>query len=157
MIAFTAVLWILTAPGAAGNTEHIEDTWKPSLRTLSLLVPGMVLFQILLGASYRRDYIGVLWHVLDALLVLMLNLIVAVCLMKQFPGHKALRSSALGLIVMTSIQVLLGFTAFVLLLMSSQITYPLAITGAIHAFTGSLVMASAAIVGIQIRRSLGNH
>jgi len=154
ILASAAAVCVVTSRSWLAGPVLVDDTWKPSLRTLSLLVPGMVMLQILLGACYRRDLLGVMPHVLNAMLVLMLNLVVGVCLIKQFPAHPALRLSGLGLIVVTSCQVLLGFTAFVILLVSSAVTPALVTVGVIHAFTGSLTMAAATILSVQIRSNI---
>ncbi len=154
LVASAAALAVVTSKSWLGGTEIVEDTWKPSLRALSIIVPALVLFQIVLGACYRRDMIGVIPHILDAMLVLMLNLVVGACLIRQFPNHTALRPAALGLIVVTSCQVLLGFTAFIVLLVSSTVTVPFEVVGVIHATTGALTMAAATVLSVQIRSSI---
>lgn len=154
LVASSAALAVVTSRSWIGGTALVEDTWKPSLRVLAIIVPALVLMQILLGAAYRRDMIGVIPHILNAMLVLMLNLVVGACLIRQFPNHPALQPAALGLIVVTSCQVLLGFTAFIVLLVSSTVTLPLEVVGAIHATIGALTMAAATILGVQIRSSI---
>ena len=89
------------------------------MRSLAIAVPAIILLQTTLGASYRYHALGVIWHILNAMIVLLLILIVAVFLIRQFPQHRTLRPAAIALAVITSIQVLLGFTTFMMLILFS--------------------------------------
>ena len=51
------------------------------------------------------------------MIVLLLILIVAVFLVRQFPEHPTLRPAAIALGVITAIQVMLGFTTFMMLIL----------------------------------------
>ena len=64
----------MTSASWKRGPEPIEDTWRPSLRSLSMAVPAIILLQTTLGACYRYHAIGVLWHILNAMIVLLLNL-----------------------------------------------------------------------------------
>ena len=72
--------------------------------------------------SYRYRALGVLWHILNAMIVLLLILVVAVFLVRQFPQHPTLRPAAVALAVITAIQVMLGFTTFMMLILFPETT-----------------------------------
>ncbi len=135
-----------------GGPEPINNTWKPSLRSLSIAVPAIILLQTTLGASYRYHALGVLWHILNAMLVLLLILIVAVFLIRQFPTHPTLKPAAVALAVITGIQVLLGFTTLMMLIIipnESDVT--VVVTSVLHVTNGALTFAAGLALSILIR------
>jgi ABC-type polysaccharide/polyol phosphate export permease len=74
------------------------------MRSLAAAIPAIVLLQTLLGASYRYHALGVIWHIMNAMLVLLLILIVSVFLIRQFPLHPTLKPAAVSLaVVITSV------------------------------------------------------
>jgi len=130
----------------------IDDTWKPSLRSLSIAVPAVILLQTTLGAAYRYHALGVLWHILNAMIVLLLILIVAVFLIRQFPTHPTLKPAAVALAVITGIQVLLGFTTLMMLIIiPNESDLSVVITSVLHVTNGSLTFAAGLALSILIR------
>jgi hypothetical protein len=131
----------------------IDDTWRPSLRSLSIAVPAVILLQTTLGAGYRYHVIGVLWHIMNAMIVLLLNLIVAVFLTRQFPEHPTLKPAAVALGVVTGIQVLLGFTTFMMLILFPETSQAVIVTSVLHVTTGALTFAAGLALAILIRNN----
>ncbi len=132
--------------------EPIADTWKPSLRSLSVALPAIILLQTTLGASYRYHALGVLWHILNAMLVLLLILIVAVFLIRQFPNHPTLKTAAVSLAVITGIQVLLGFTTLMMLIIiPNEADLTVVVTSVLHVTNGSLTFAAGLALSVLIR------
>lgn len=134
--------------------ESIEDTWRPSMRSLAIAVPAIILLQTTLGASYRYHALGVIWHILNAMIVLLLILIVAVFLIRQFPQHRTLRPAAIALAVITSIQVLLGFTTFMMLILFSETSLAVVITSVLHVTTGALTFGAGLALAMLIRYNI---
>jgi heme A synthase len=135
--------------------EPINDTWKPSLRSLSIAVPAIILLQTALGAAYRYHALGVLWHILNAMLVLLLILIVAVFLIRQFPTHSTLKPAAVALAVITGLQVLLGFTTLMMLIIIPNESDPtVVITSVLHVTNGSLTFAAGLALSLLIRHNV---
>jgi heme A synthase len=131
--------------------QPIEDSWRPSMRSLAVAVPAIILLQITLGASYRYRALGVLWHILNAMIVLLLILIVAVFLIRQFPEHPTLRPSAVALAVITSIQVALGFATFMMLILFPETSLAVVITSVLHVATGELTFGAGLALALLIR------
>jgi heme A synthase len=152
-IFFGAVVAIavMTSESWKRGPEPIEDTWRPSLRSLALAVPAIVLLQIALGASYRYRALGVIWHIFNAMIVLLLILIVAVFLIRQFPQHSTLRPAAVAVAVITSIQVMLGFATFLMLILFPETSLAVVITSVLHVFTGTLTFGASVALAFQIR------
>jgi heme A synthase len=157
--AVLAQVFFAAAAGVALTTSAswkrgpapIDDTWRPSMRSLAVTVPAIILLQTTLGASYRYHALGVLWHIMNAMLVLLLILIVAVFLIRQFPQHPTLRPAAICLAVITSIQVLLGFTTFLMLILFPETSLAVVITSVLHVSTGALTFGAGLALAILIR------
>jgi heme A synthase len=142
---------VMTSASWARGPSPIDDTWKPSLRSLAVAVPAIILLQTTLGASYRYHELGVLWHILNAMIVLMLNLCVAIFLVRQFPEHPTLRPAAIALGVITGIQVMLGFTTFMMLILFPETSLAVVITSVLHVATGALTFGAGLSLTILIR------
>ena len=159
--AYIVVIAMQTSASWKRGPEPIEDTWRPSMRSLAAAILAIVLLQTILGASYRYRTLGVIWHIMNAMLVLLLILIVAVFLIRQFPTHPTLRPAAVALAVITSIQVLLGFTTFMMLILFPETSLAVVITSVLHVTTGALTLgagfALAALIRYNVRRSPVTH
>ena len=142
---------VMTSASWKHGPEPIADTWRPSLRSLAVAIPLIVLLQTALGASYRYRALGVIWHILNAMLVLLLILIVAVFLVRQFPQHSMLRPAAVAAGVITAIQVMLGFTTFMMLILFPETSLAVVITSVLHVATGSLTFGAGLALAILIR------
>jgi heme A synthase len=129
-----------------------KDMWPP-LNKLAIWVPAFVILQIALGAAFRHNTIGVFWHILNAMLTLMLILVLGICVVRQYPEHPVLRPAAVAMLAITGVQVLLGFAAFMVLLVVSTNNMGLIIVSVIHVLTGSLTLAAAVVLSLQLRRS----
>ncbi len=145
---------VMTSESWKRGPSPIEDTWRPSLRSLAIAVPVVILLQTTLGASYRYHALGVLWHILNAMIVLMLNLCVAVFLVRQFPEHPTLRPAAIALGVITAIQVMLGFTTFMMLILFPETSLAVVITSVLHVTTGALTFGAGLSLTILIRYNI---
>jgi len=148
-----AAIAVMTAEGWTGGPEPMEDTWRPSMRSLAIAVPAIILLQTTLGASYRYHALGVLWHILNAMIVLLLILCVAVFLVRQLPLHPTLRPAAITLAVITSIQVMLGFTTFMMLILFPETSLAVVITSVLHVTTGSLTFGAGLSLAVLIRHN----
>jgi hypothetical protein len=148
-----AAVAVITSAGWKRGPVPIDDTWRPSLRSLAIAVPAVILLQTTLGASYRYHALGVLWHIMNAMIVLLLNLIVAIFLVRQFPDHPALKPAAVALAVITGIQVALGFTTFMMLILFPETSLAVVITSVLHVTTGSLTFGAGLSLAVLIRHN----
>jgi heme A synthase len=146
---------VLTSSSWKRGPHPIDDTWRPSLRSLAIAVPLVILLQTTLGASYRYHALGVIWHILNAMIVLLLILIVAVFLIRQFPEHPTLKPAAVTLAVITGIQVLLGFTTLMMLIIiPDESNLAVVITSVLHVTTGALTFAASLALSLLIRYNI---
>jgi heme A synthase len=133
--------------------QPVESQWKP-LRPLGMVIPFFVLLQIWLGAEFRHNARGVVWHILNAMIVLIVILVAGVFVLRQYPEHPSLRPAALTLVIVTGVQVLLGFTVYMVLLISSENNLGLIITGVVHVVNGALTLAAGVVFAMQMQRNL---
>jgi heme A synthase len=146
-------LAVFTSTRFAAGPELVDDKFG-TLRKTVLWMIALVLVQIALGASYRYNVLGVIWHILNAMVVLILILVVGVLTLKQYPAHPALRPAALALVVIAGAQVLLGFATFLVLLMVSKNTPALVDVSMAHITIGAVTLAASVAMAIQIRYSI---
>jgi cytochrome c oxidase assembly protein subunit 15 len=147
---FTSKQWI-------AGPEIVEDHGWPSLRSLALITPVMVLAQIALGAAFRHRAVGVLPHVLFSMVVMLFVLFIATFVMHQFPDHRALSASAKALLGVTFLQVMLGVAAYYTRLQVSTSPLAMVLTTVAHVATGGLTLAASVVLSIQILRNVRAH
>ena len=125
-----------------------------ALRPLGIIVPVLVFIQIALGAAFRHNHMGVISHILNALIVLAIILIPGVAVLRNYPEHPTLRPAAVALVIIAGIQVLLGFSVYLVLLMSSENNMGLIVTGMLHVLNGAFTLAASLVLAIAIQRNL---
>jgi cytochrome c oxidase assembly protein subunit 15 len=153
----TVAIALFTSKGWHQGPEIVEDQGWPSLRSLAVMTPVLVLTQIALGAAFRHRMIGVLPHVLFALVVTVAVLFVATFVIHQFPNHRALDASAKALLLVTLFQVMLGVAAYYTRLQAATAPLAMVLTTVAHVATGGLTMASSVVLSIQILRNVRAH
>jgi cytochrome c oxidase assembly protein subunit 15 len=153
----TVAIAVFTSKNWLQGPEIVEDHGWPSLRTLAILTPLMVLVQIALGAAFRHRAIGVLPHVLFSMVVTLTVLFTATFVMHQFPEHRSLATAAKALLGVTFLQVMLGVAAYYTRLQAAQQPLAMVLTTVAHVATGGLTMASSVILSIQILRNVRAH
>jgi heme A synthase len=143
---------LLTSEDWQSMPNLVESQWA-RLGQLGVAIPILVVVQIGLGAAFRHNALGVFWHILNAMVVLLLILVPGVLVLRQYPEHPSLRPAALALVIITGVQVLLGFSVFIVLLVSSQNNIGLIVTGVLHLANGSLTLAASVVLAMQLRRN----
>jgi heme a synthase len=150
----TVAIAVFTSRNWLQGPEIVEDHGWPSLRSLAILTPLMVLVQIALGAAFRHRAIGVLPHVLFSMVVTLAVLFTATFVMHQFPEHRSLATAAKALLGVTFLQVMLGVAAYYTRLQAAQQPLAMVLTTVAHVATGGLTMAASVILAIQILRNV---
>jgi heme A synthase len=132
--------------------DIVPDTCRPPLRTLAVVTPSLTFLQVLLGAAYRHGILGVMLHILNALIVAIAVLVVCMLCTRQFPEHSALKRAAVVFAVVTGIQLALGFATFTILLIGLENLTPLLVLSVAHVATGALTLAASFLFAAQIWR-----
>lgn len=150
----TVAIALFTSKSWLSGPEIVEDQGWPSLRTLAIVTPAMVLTQIALGASFRHRAIGVLPHILFSMIVTLAVLFSATFVLHQFPNHRALSTAAKALLGITLFQVLLGVGAYYTRLEAAQEPLAMVLTTVAHVATGGLTLAASVVLSIEIFRNV---
>ena len=154
LFAAIATMALLTSPSWQRDPELVRDYGWPSLRSLSSAAAFLVAMQIGFGAGLRHSAVGVMPHLLGALVVALFIVIVGVFVTNQFPNHASLRRMAVIFMVITGIQVFLGMTAFFMRMMGTVGSVAFLVVSVAHVTTGSLVFAVSVMLAIEVRRSV---
>lgn len=144
----------LVASSSPSNVQIIQDYGWPSLRSLSILLPALISIQVGLGAAFRHGMLGLMPHVIGAMLVSLFILIVGSFVLQQCKDHKALAGAGRALMVTTFVQVFLGLAVFTARSMPTQETEAILVTAAAHVATGAALLGVSVVLGMQIRRNV---
>jgi heme a synthase len=150
----TVAIAVFTSRKWQEGPEPVEDYGWPSLRSLAILTPVLILVQIALGAGFRHRAFGLLPHVIGAMLVPLVILLIGIFVLQQFPKHRALRPAASGLLAITLAQVFLGVIAYVARMNAAEYPLAMVLTTVAHVATGGLTLAASIVLAIQIRRNV---
>jgi cytochrome c oxidase assembly protein subunit 15 len=146
---------VFTSAGWAHGPQPVDDSGRPRVRTLALAAPVAVFCQVALGAAARHQAIGILPHILGALAVSLIVFYTAIVILTQYPGHPALGRAARSLIAITALQVLLGISAYLSRIITSEAVRPMPVMVVFtvaHVAMGALTLATSVVLAIQIYR-----
>lgn len=155
--SLTVVFVLFTSAGWRSGPEPVEDSGTPSMRSLAILTPAILLAQVALGAAYRHRALGLMPHVLGAIVVLIVVMMAATFTLQQFPNHRALRRAALTMLIATLIQAFLGIAAYMSRIYTTEGAPPVAtmvLLTVLHVAAGAATMASSVIFAIEVRRNV---
>jgi len=131
---------------------------RPRLTTLAYMSVAAVWLQLLFGAAFRHNGLKVMWHLVWFVIVLSLLTWTMVRVLRNYREVGALRRPINVLMGLLTLQILLGFGAFVTrVILSRDNPAPmtsLVITTVAHVAVGALVLASTVVLAIQACRNL---
>lgn len=150
----TAAIALFTSRSWQHGPETVQDSGWPSLRSLAIIAPLMVLGQVALGAGFRHRAISLIPHIAGAVIVTLSILIVGVFVLSQFPNHPALKRHAYLMLGITTCQVFLGLGAYSARMDAVNSPLTMVLVTVAHVATGGLTLASTILLSIQIRRNV---
>jgi heme a synthase len=150
----TVAIAIFTSKPWLAGPHMVQDHGWPSMRTLALIVPTLVLAQVALGAGFRHRAFGLMPHILGALVVATAITMIGAFVIHQFPEHPTLRKSAVVLLIVTAAQIFLGIFAFLVRARAAENPIPMVIVTVAHVAMGAITLASSIVLSIQIRRNV---
>jgi hypothetical protein len=156
LFALSLVAVFRTSKAWAEGPELVVDQGWPSLRSMGVATPVLVLAQVTLGAAYRHKAMGLTWHIVGAMVVALTILIVGMCTMQAYPKHTALRFAAILLLSVTVAQVMLGIATVTTEMLAPDSVVPVGVILATmgHVTVGALTLASSLVLAVQIRRNV---
>jgi len=152
--SLTVAICIFTSKSWMEGPEIVEDHGWPSMRSLAIVLPVVVLTQIALGAGFRHGALSVMPHLVGAMVVIIVLLMMGAFVMQQFPTHRTLRPAGIALMTIGFVQVALGITALVLRMTTPQEATGTVIVTVAHVAVGAMTLASSIALSILIRRNV---
>jgi heme A synthase len=150
VLSTVVTIALATSPGWQRDPVTIQDRGWPPMGSLAMTTLVFVVIQVALGAAFRHGALGVLPHILGALVMAILILTLVICL-TQMAEHPTLKPGAFVLLVLTFLQIFLGLT----LLSMGSLTgtkLPAVIFGMTHVALGAITLATSVVVMLEARR-----
>ena len=145
---FTGRKWVESTPPALADNGH------PKVLILCLYSIGLLYLQLVLGGMFRHH--GMNWwpHVINAVSVAFILTWTGVRALIEFPRVEAIRRPAALTLFILMVQLLLGFAAFLTRVAGAgpQANNPMVISTVAHTAVGALLLATVAVLTIQVWR-----
>ena len=132
-----------------------EDPVSPPLRQLAMLTTGAIFLQLILGALYRHNGLGIVPHITGALGVSVMVVWLAVRILSRFEREGRLTRGARALLGLVAVQSFLGIAAYIMRLKFSDAPQPMppvVQVGTAHVALGALVLAQSVALTLQVFR-----
>jgi hypothetical protein len=154
LFAASVGLVVAASPGWSREPQMIPDYGWPSLRSLSISLPTLIAIQVALGAAFRHRILGLMPHVIGAMLVAMFILIVGSFVLQQCKDHKTLSAAGRTMMVVTFVQVFLGLAIYTVRSMPREPAAAVLAISTAHVVTGAALLAASVVLGMHIRRNV---
>jgi heme A synthase len=142
---------VVTSPGWQRGPNPIPDGGWPSLRSLAIMTPVLIFIQIMLGAAFRHQAMGVMAHIIGAMVVALVGLLSGMFVTQQCGEHRSLKPAGVLLITIVFVQVFLGIGAITMRMMNTGNTPLVAAITASHVVVGAMTLAASVALAFQIR------
>jgi heme a synthase len=141
--SLTVAISIFTSPSWKNAHDSVEDSGFPSMRSMAIAAPLVVLAQVALGAAFRHKAMGIVPHLAGALVVTLLVLYFVAVVLTQYSQVSLMRKMALALTWTTLAQVVLGIAAYLtrLSVLGNQPASVMVGFTVAHVATGALTLA----------------
>lgn len=138
------------------DVTKTEDRASPSLRHLAVATTAAIFIQLMLGAAFRHNGLGIVPHVVGAVVVAALAGWIVIRVFSRFGEQPELKRHALLLGGLVLAQLLLGIFSYLMKLEARGAPQPLqpvvAVTTA-HVALGALVLAASLVLTYQVYRA----
>ena len=155
----TVSLALFTSPGWQQENPRRRESSTPSLRRLAAGTTAAVLAQLILGAAYRHNAVGIVPHLVGAALVTIGVILVWRRIHREFADEPELHRPATVLAGLLLFQLFLGGAAYWVRLATAEAPQPqllMVVLTVAHVATGALVLASSLVVTLQTYRWLAS-
>ncbi len=151
----TVSVALFTSASWQRGPQVVDDPGAPPLHWLALAAASCVFLQLALGASARHEAIGILPHVIGALVATAMVLWVTVRVLMRHAGHDQLRRAALAVLFITILQVFLGIAAYMSRVATADAPQPMPVMVGFtvaHVAVGALTLAASVVLAIEVFR-----
>ena len=149
---FTSRSWVKS------ESLELAQHETPRTTTLAYATVATVWLQLIFGALFRHNGLKVMWHLAWFIVILTMITWLSMRILRSHREIEALQRPVYVLMGLLSLQILLGFGAFVTRVIlsanSAQPMQSLVIFTVAHVAVGALVLANTLVLAIQARRNL---
>lgn len=148
---------VFTSKGWFTHGQGREEAGSPGLRRLTAVTVAVILVQLVLGAGFRHQAFGIIPHIAGAAGVTVMVVWVCVAVFKRHVDNDYLRRPALTLMVLLTVQVILGVSAYLARLASvtePQPVEPMITLTVAHVVVGALTLVTAVVLMLRSYRVL---
>jgi len=153
----TVAIAVFTGRWWYSDVPVLEDTGTPRLAAVSFGLAAVTFVQLVLGAGFRHNAVGIAPHLAGAAAVLALVVIAGRIVRRRFRGVGPLRRLAVWLNAVVGTQILLGGAAWWSRLATHNSPQPQTVTiwlTVVHTVVGAIVLASTIVFALVCRRML---
>ena len=143
--------WTVEAP------DVVLDHGWPSLRTVAVTVPLLILVQLLMGAAFRHKAAGIIPHITGALVVTGAVFTFGISLVTHYAQHKALSRVGWAMMGVVFIQLFLGLGAYIARTRMEAFAQPgaeLIVATVAHVAVGALALATSVAGALAVFRNV---
>ena len=148
LLSLVAAIALCTSRSWQCEPICLQDQGWPPLRGVARNTLALVVIQVGLGAAFRYGSIGVMVHILGALVVVVFILALVVCV-TLMPEHPTLRPAAIMLGVSHFVQVFLGLTVVSMGTAKANKGVAAAVASA-HVSTGAVTLATTLVLALEV-------
>jgi cytochrome c oxidase assembly protein subunit 15 len=153
----TVAIALFTSPSWKRVPELVDSAGWPARPGSVLWIPLALLMQLGLGAAFRHRAVDLVPHAVGAAVVTGVVVYSSIFLLMHYPRHRALRSSAVALLVISLAQVFLGVGAFMSRVATADSPQPMPVMvwfTVAHVALGAVAMAASVVLAIQVYRNV---
>lgn len=153
----TVSLAVFTGSSWQKAEAQVEDGDSPTLQRLSLVCALAIFTQLILGAAFRHQAVGIVPHLVGAALVVFFVTWAIKRVWQRCRGQAALRRSALLLAALLGLQLLLGAAAYWVRVGTAEAVQPepaMVVLTVAHVAGGALTLAASVALTLQSHRFL---
>lgn len=154
LLAGSIGLALVSTTSWTREPQTVPDYGWPSLRSLAFTLPALVALQVALGAAFRHRMLGLMPHIIGAMLVSLFIIMVGSFVLQQCKDHKILTDTARAMMAVTFTQVFLGIAVYTVRAVPKIDSSAILWIATSHVAFGALVLSASVVMGMQIRRNV---
>lgn len=154
-VAGVAAVALCASPSWKQAPVLVENEFRPSLRVMAWWPAVLIAVQIVLGSAYRHGLVGVMPHLVGAMLAAGLLAMAGILVATAYPEHRPLKTAAMHLVWLMAAQVLFGVTALTFragFAGAGDWSPNLVLVTVAHIVLGSLTLAACVMLALTIGR-----
>ena len=152
-----AMTFFLSKEWTEQPPQIVLDHGWPSLRSVAVAVPVIILMQLLMGAAFRHKAAGIIPHIGGAFVVAAAVFTFGISLVTHFAHHKGLSRAGWAMMGIVFFQLFLGVGAYLARTKVDTFAQPggglVAVTVA-HVAVGALALAASVVGAIEVFRNV---